>query len=238
MGKVEPFAFLMFALSNVFSNMLSRSVHNTRIERLWYDVTTGFGKKWKRFFMDLEANCGLDPTNPYHVWLLHALFLESVNQDAQDWASVWNSHKLQIRGERQRSPRDMFFFGILQEGVRGVTRHTIPLDEHIPAQDLPSYGVDWEAIGNRSLMTHHSLHNPNDLQTNPFLVASTPSQLSVVICDPPNCPFSVEEKQWFFHSLIHDSSIDLASRNMTMRRLTWERALLICAQIYQSSSRT
>ncbi|KAJ7136327.1 hypothetical protein C8R43DRAFT_894051, partial [Mycena crocata] len=38
-----------------------RSVHNTRIERLWYDVTHGFGKKWKVFFLDLEANHGLNP---------------------------------------------------------------------------------------------------------------------------------------------------------------------------------
>ncbi|KAJ7433788.1 hypothetical protein FB451DRAFT_1064009, partial [Mycena latifolia] len=40
---------------------LFRSVHNTRIERLWYDVTHGFGKKWKVFFLDLEANHGLNP---------------------------------------------------------------------------------------------------------------------------------------------------------------------------------
>ncbi|KAJ7501271.1 hypothetical protein B0H11DRAFT_1713617, partial [Mycena galericulata] len=39
----------------------SKSVHNTRIERLWYYVTHGFGKKWKVFFLDLETNHGLDP---------------------------------------------------------------------------------------------------------------------------------------------------------------------------------
>ncbi|KAJ7752190.1 hypothetical protein DFH07DRAFT_745091, partial [Mycena maculata] len=38
-----------------------RSVHNTRIERLWYDVTHGFGKKWKVFFLDLETNHRLNP---------------------------------------------------------------------------------------------------------------------------------------------------------------------------------
>ncbi|KAJ7842983.1 hypothetical protein B0H14DRAFT_3086611 [Mycena olivaceomarginata] len=30
------------------SYIWGRSVHNTRIERLWYDVTHGFGHKWKR----------------------------------------------------------------------------------------------------------------------------------------------------------------------------------------------
>ncbi|KAF7346893.1 hypothetical protein MVEN_01441500 [Mycena venus] len=41
-----------------------RSVHNTRIKRLWYDVTHGFGQKWKRFFMDLEVHHGLNPLLP------------------------------------------------------------------------------------------------------------------------------------------------------------------------------
>ena len=37
-----------------------RSVHNSRIERIWYDITEGFGGKWKDMFTDLEANYGLD----------------------------------------------------------------------------------------------------------------------------------------------------------------------------------
>lgn len=45
----------------------SRSVHNTRIERLWFDVTNGFGYKWKDFFLDLELQCGLNPTFPAHI---------------------------------------------------------------------------------------------------------------------------------------------------------------------------
>ncbi|KAH9918454.1 uncharacterized protein B0H18DRAFT_912789, partial [Fomitopsis serialis] len=38
---------------------LSRSVHNTRVERLWYDFTRGVGQKWKNFFLQLEHNAGL-----------------------------------------------------------------------------------------------------------------------------------------------------------------------------------
>lgn len=186
--------------------------------------------------MDLEANHGLDPSNPPHIWLLHVLFLASINQDAQDWARVWNSHKLQMHGERQRSPRDMFFFGMLQEGVRGITRPRAPVEDDIPVEDLMSYGVDWGVIDNRPLMTHHRTHNPQDARTNPFLVASAPSQLSVVICDPPNCPFSHDEKQLFFDMLARDPIIDLTSRTMSIRRLTWERALSICARIYQARS--
>ncbi|KAJ7796811.1 hypothetical protein B0H14DRAFT_2390310, partial [Mycena olivaceomarginata] len=78
------------------------SVNNTRIERLWYDVTHGFGFKWKKFFFDLEVNHGLNPSIAAHIWLLHHLFLHCIDQDAQEWAEAWNSHNLQIRGERTR----------------------------------------------------------------------------------------------------------------------------------------
>ncbi|KAI0687882.1 hypothetical protein C8T65DRAFT_712118 [Cerioporus squamosus] len=43
------------------SYIWGRSVHNTRIERLWYDVTSGFGQKWNNFFYDLEMHCHLNP---------------------------------------------------------------------------------------------------------------------------------------------------------------------------------
>ncbi|KAJ7784843.1 hypothetical protein DFH07DRAFT_714418, partial [Mycena maculata] len=35
------------------------SVHNIRIERLWVDFTRGVGKKWHRFFHELETTYGL-----------------------------------------------------------------------------------------------------------------------------------------------------------------------------------
>lgn len=66
----------------------SRSVHNTRIERLWYDVTHGFGEKWKKFFYLLESHHGLNPLAPAHIWLLHHLFLAAINEDAQEWLAL------------------------------------------------------------------------------------------------------------------------------------------------------
>ncbi|KAJ3924143.1 MAG: hypothetical protein NXY57DRAFT_866981, partial [Lentinula lateritia] len=36
-------------------------VHNIRIERLWRDVTQGFGLKWYNFFFSLEVELGLLP---------------------------------------------------------------------------------------------------------------------------------------------------------------------------------
>jgi len=81
-----------------------RSVHNTRIERMWYDITHGFGMKWKNFFLDLEVNHGLNLQSSDDRWLLHHLFLHRIQEDADEWTQAWNSHKLKIRGEREHSP--------------------------------------------------------------------------------------------------------------------------------------
>ena len=81
-----------------------RSVHNSQIERIWYDISEGFGGKWKDMFIDLEANYGLDVNNAAHIWLLHHLFLNTINEDATSWTEAWNNHKLKICGEPQQTP--------------------------------------------------------------------------------------------------------------------------------------
>jgi hypothetical protein len=98
----------------------SRSVHNSRIERLWYDFTQGVGAKWKEFFQDLEENYGLDPHIPAHIWLLHTLFLEAINEDVSEWRESWNSHKLSLNGEPDQSPSEMYVFSSLEHGARGI----------------------------------------------------------------------------------------------------------------------
>ncbi|KAI0682184.1 hypothetical protein BC835DRAFT_1408376 [Cytidiella melzeri] len=212
-----------------------RSVHNTRIERLWYDVTTGFGRKWKEFFMDLEANHSLDPSNPHHIWLLHTLFLAAINEEAQQWAHSWNSHKIEIRGERRRSPRDMFFFGMAQEGIRGTMPPRDPVEEEVPPQDLPHYGVDWDVIENApQVMAHREDADDIPPNPNPFTGPTIPAQFSAVICEPPNCPFSEEERRTFEQAMARDPLVDLQSHAMPIRRLVWQRARLICATIYEA----
>ncbi|KAJ6531693.1 hypothetical protein B0H10DRAFT_1861097 [Mycena sp. CBHHK59/15] len=131
------------------SYIWGRSVHNTRIERLWYDVTHGFGHKWKKFFIELEVHEGLNPRLTAHIWLLHHLFLDSINHDAQEWASAWNSHNLQIRGEHTRSPRDMFLFSMLQDGPRGLERVVEPVDEVV--EEISTYGIDWDVADDSTL---------------------------------------------------------------------------------------
>lgn len=204
-----------------------RSVHNTRIERLWYDVTHGFGKKWKDFFISLEASHGLNPSVPEHIWLLHHLFLSAIDRDAQEWAEAWNSHQLQIRGERSRSPRDMFLFSLLQDGPRGIHTQLNPPEDHV--ENIAAYGIDWDVASDPALMDHLLQNNPHDLvNANPF-DATGPARLSDVPCEPPNCPFTEAQVEWLDDTLTQ--RVNMQSRNMDIRRVVWIEALSLCAYL-------
>jgi len=102
------------------SNTYNRSVHNVQIEKLWRDLTCGFSSKWKIFFQDLKLHAGLIPDYDSHIWLLHYLFLPAINHNTVEWANTWNSHSISIHHEHQRSSKDMFFFGMIQQGSRGL----------------------------------------------------------------------------------------------------------------------
>ncbi|KAI0706377.1 hypothetical protein C8Q76DRAFT_770901 [Earliella scabrosa] len=218
------------------------SVHNTRIERLWFDVTHGFGGKWKHFFLELEQGYGLDADCDAHIWLIHHLFLHAINQDAHEWQESWNAHRLRIRGERAASPRELFMFGMIEHGPRGLEQiHAPPPVHEEPVSDLADYGVDWEVINDPRLMAHHREHNPvgadvnlspsNSSSTpNPFATTSTPQRLSEVTCDPPRCPLTAQQVSLLnAHMALH---FDLTTRDMLVRRQMWVAALEFCLQLF------
>ncbi|KAG1718137.1 hypothetical protein EDB19DRAFT_1899535 [Suillus lakei] len=103
------------------SYIWGRSVHNIRIERLWVDFTNGIGSKWKMFFQDLELNSGLDADNPHHIWLVHYLFLTTLNSEIHVWAETWNNHRM-------------------------TTYISCPEDILEADASLEEYGIDWDAI--------------------------------------------------------------------------------------------
>ena len=145
--------FFLEQFSDVY-NTSFRSVHNIQIERLWFDVTSGFGRKWKVFFQELEMWDGLDVENSSHIWLLHHLFLSAINKDTQDWLGAWNNHVVSMQGEWQRSPRDTYFFGMLEEGPQGVK---------LAEEDFAGYGVDWEELNDVWIRAHHDEANAIEL---------------------------------------------------------------------------
>ncbi|KZV83845.1 hypothetical protein EXIGLDRAFT_589298, partial [Exidia glandulosa HHB12029] len=145
------------------SYIWGKSVHNVRIERLWVDVVTGFVSAWRDFFSDLEANHGLNASEPLHLCVLHHLFLPCINADADAWAEAWNNHRFSRlpnhpRGTPLPTPRQLYFFGTRQNGVRAVEVQ----EEELPVNEIAEYGIDWDAHDNDRVLRLHWERNPQD----------------------------------------------------------------------------
>lgn len=98
---------------------LFRSVHNTRIERLWVDLKVQLIHKWVAFFSTLELHHALNAANQNHRWLLQYLFLVDINREIQRFVEAWNNHPLKRDGERTRTPLDLFHWDMQTNGIRG-----------------------------------------------------------------------------------------------------------------------
>lgn len=216
-----------------------RSVHNIRIEHLWFDFTSGVGSKWKTFFQELEYQGGLDVELPGHIWLIHYLFLDALNQDITDWANSWNNHKMSIsgrpRGEGTKTPAEMRWFSMIEDGARGfspLNAHQFePIGDDVEEENVDEYGVDWEAYQDRRIQEHHAATNPADpFPQNPF-VAHTPDVLSTVEVEESHCPFSAENLAAFKQSLAMLPGAIFDSRNMDDRKQVWVWALSFCREI-------
>ena len=78
--------------------MMTRSTHNTWIERLWLESGRHFARGWRAFFHRLERLHFLDRDDPHHIWLLHTLFLDDIQHDCEEFSKDWNSHPLSGKG--------------------------------------------------------------------------------------------------------------------------------------------
>ena len=182
------------------------------------------------FFQELELWDNLDIDSTSHIWLLHHLFLPAINMDAQDWAGAWNNHVVELRGERSRTPRDMFFFGMLYEGDRG-------LDVDLSEQDIAGYGVDWEALDDQQIRNHHDNTNAIQLGADDETLADyhpfgtrRPEHFSVVEVEEPNCPMTPEQVFYLDSQL---ATYEFAqNRTIESYRLQWIAALALCAEMF------
>jgi hypothetical protein len=79
----------------------------------------------------------------------------------QDGACTWNEHKIRFDNERLRSPCDMFFFGMIQNRLRGFEALPEAIDDDCEIDDLETYGVDWDDLNNHDILAYHAEHNDN-----------------------------------------------------------------------------
>ncbi|KAK7043060.1 hypothetical protein VNI00_008798 [Paramarasmius palmivorus] len=168
------------------SYIWGRSVHNTRIERLWVDVKIGVVHTWNELFEELEIRFGLEYLNPNHLWLLQWLFLPVINDHLQFWAESWNHHKITVRQGPNRSPHDFFGFDMFACGFRGDALQSLPLDE----DELEVFGIDWEGLYDDRLLTSLRQNYAQDGGNSWIGRRGPPPELTEVLCDPPPCSLS------------------------------------------------
>jgi hypothetical protein len=200
-------------------------VHNIRIERLWVDVTVGIGNKWYEFFSGLERHAELDINNDVHIWLLHLLFLEPINWELTKWAETWNSHTMSLRGMKNQSPSELFFFGMVEQGVRGGRLE----EAAVATPTLEEYGVDWANVHNASVTRHHRERNPGadsedaDVPAN----ATRPRRFSRVDVPSAGSPLTTAQTQRLLTEVLQQHG-DLRLASMAVRRMAWSSALQHC----------
>ena len=98
------------------SVITGRSVHNTRIERLWRDVNTVVLYGIYDFFRDLEDFSILDVDSELHILCLHMVYMNAIRQKLYVFQQIMNDHP--IRTEHNMSPKQLFVDGLHQ--IAGV----------------------------------------------------------------------------------------------------------------------
>lgn len=125
---------------------------------------------------------------------------------------------------------------MLQEGARGFAPRAAefePSADTLDEEDLPEYGIDWEAYHDNRIQQHHSINNPTDpFPQNPF-IAHQPDTFSIVQVEESRCPFTAEELQVFHHNFSLITDTIRLSRDMEQRKRLWVLALAICRQVRQ-----
>lgn len=115
------------------SFLTGKSVHNSRIERLWRDVFPNVSAKFYNLFMYIEEQGLLNPSDDVHIYCLHYLYKDLINESLNHFVNAWNNHKLRTVGNR--TPLQTFIMGMQEI----ASENGIIANEYFPVSDEVNY---------------------------------------------------------------------------------------------------
>ena len=111
------------------------STHNQRIERLWRDVFRCVYHLYYFIFYAMEYSGVFDVTDTRHLFTLHLIFIQRINNALADFKEAFNNHS--VCTESNWTPNQMWTNGMMYPD--NPLSHG-QLDEDV--SDLAMYGYD------------------------------------------------------------------------------------------------
>ncbi|XP_014673007.1 PREDICTED: uncharacterized protein LOC106813386 [Priapulus caudatus] len=141
------------------SVIVGTSVHNQRIERMWRDVYAKVLAIYYRLFYHLEDHGILDLSSNIHLFALHYVFVQRIQQDLSRWAAAHNNHGL--RTEHHQTPMQLWMSGIIQQSQSSSTAIRNALSFNIDAEVVREHhSLDWEEQSTRLNVPISHIHDP------------------------------------------------------------------------------
>ena len=137
-----------------------KSVHNQRIERLWVDLSATATSHFVNLFYYMESIDILDPDNEVHLYALHFVYLQRINNCLTLFQEHWNHHPM--RTIQNKSPLQMWTESFYT--MTSSSREPVDLLQRTSLEN--DYGIDDEGPI-PDLQTHNHVVVPrSDIELN------------------------------------------------------------------------